>query len=415
MDNITHTVIGLIAGEALTRVIPASDPGLEPETRRGAFIAATIIGGNLPDADLLYSYRGASTDRLGYLLEHRGYTHTLVGCVVLALLLYGGIEAWLHRHHRIASRSDHWALLAVSLIGTGLHLGMDALNSYGIHPFWPFQNRWIYGDSVFIVEPLYWAAAAPLIFLLRSTVARLLLGVLLVAGAVASIATGLVPWIMCLSLIIFTGCLLGVGWRARERIAALASAAAFVAVTGIFVVAAHLAAARVEAMTAADFPAAHTIDHVLSPMPVDPLCWDVLVLQTVGDEYVSRRATLALAPALIRADRCARFSVGSPTRPPQTAPSRRDATAIRWREFSMHKGLLSTLAASHCDAAALLRFARAPFAIADGTGWSMGDLRLERGTRPGMSDIRLGEAASNPARCPWTPPWEPPRADLLGR
>ena len=41
------------------------------------------------------------------------------------------------------------------------------------------------------------AAAAPLIFLLRSTVARLLLGVLLVAGAVASIATGLVPWIMC--------------------------------------------------------------------------------------------------------------------------------------------------------------------------------------------------------------------------
>ena len=36
------------------------------------------------------------------------------------------------------------------MCGTLLHLGMDFLNSYGVHPFWPIQNRWVYGDSVFI-------------------------------------------------------------------------------------------------------------------------------------------------------------------------------------------------------------------------------------------------------------------------
>ena len=48
-----------------------------------------------------------------------------------------------------------------ALLGTLLHLSMDALNSYGVHLFWPFENRWFYGDSVFIVEPLYWPLQRP--------------------------------------------------------------------------------------------------------------------------------------------------------------------------------------------------------------------------------------------------------------
>lgn len=193
MDNLTHSLIGLIAGEALSRATPVSEHGLTPETRRGVFVAAMIIGGNLPDLDLLYSWRGPSSDKLGYLLEHRGYTHTIIGCLGLALLLYGGLEAWLYRRRLVASRIDHFALLAVALFGTGLHLGMDALNSYGIHPFWPVENRWIYGDSVFIIEPLFWAAATPLMFLLRFTIARLLLALVLLAAVVASMVSGMVP------------------------------------------------------------------------------------------------------------------------------------------------------------------------------------------------------------------------------
>lgn len=148
-------------------------------------------------------------------------------------------------------------------------------------------------------------------------------------------------------------------------------------------------------------------------MPMDPLCWDVLVLQTTGDRYISRHATLALAPALIPADRCGGFVIDGRTAVPQTAPAVRDATAIRWREFSMPKATLAALVASHCDAAALMRFARAPFAIRDEHDWLMGDLRFDRGPKPEFSSIRIGEDAPARRPCPWTPPWEPPRKDLL--
>ena len=131
--------------------------------------------------------------------------------------------------------------------------------------------------------------------------------------------------------------------------------------TGIFVVAAHLAAARVEAMTAADFPAAHTIDHrALTDARRTPCAGTFSCCKRWATSMCRVVQPWRSPPALIRADRCARFSVGSPTRPPQTAPSRRDATAIRWREFSMHKGLLSTLAASHCDARGAAAFRTGP-------------------------------------------------------
>jgi len=40
MDNLTHTLIGLIAGESVARTTSrAFNPGLAPEMRRGLFVA----------------------------------------------------------------------------------------------------------------------------------------------------------------------------------------------------------------------------------------------------------------------------------------------------------------------------------------------------------------------------------------
>ena len=41
----------------------------------------------------------------------------------------------------------------MSLLG---HLVLDSWNSYGVHPFYPFDMRWYYGDAMFIVEPWLW-------------------------------------------------------------------------------------------------------------------------------------------------------------------------------------------------------------------------------------------------------------------
>ena len=185
MDNLTHTLIGLIAGESVGRATRAREPGLAPDVRRGLFVAVAAIRRQSSHLDLLYSYRGVPHDtqaKLSYLLEHRGYTHTVLGCLVLTLLLYAGAEGWLRYRRLAVTRRDRFELLGMSMFGTFLHLGMDFLNSYGIHPFWPLDNRWFYGDSIFIVEPLYWAAAAPLIFTVRSKVVRVVVGLALLGG-----------------------------------------------------------------------------------------------------------------------------------------------------------------------------------------------------------------------------------------
>ncbi len=44
------------------------------------------------------------------------------------------------------SRGDRVAFAVMAVVGVLLHLGMDALNSYGVHPYWPLNNRWMYGD-----------------------------------------------------------------------------------------------------------------------------------------------------------------------------------------------------------------------------------------------------------------------------
>src|SRR5687768_16290962 len=94
MDNLTHSLIGLVAGELASRIASTRPSALTVDQRRVGFIAIAAIGGNLPDLDLLWSYQGLTADKLGYLLEHRGYTHTILGCLAVAVLLYAAAEIW---------------------------------------------------------------------------------------------------------------------------------------------------------------------------------------------------------------------------------------------------------------------------------------------------------------------------------
>ena len=90
-------------------------------------VTLATVGGNLPDIDLVLTYRGFVRDKLGYLLEHRGYTHTVLGCLVLATLMYAAAEGWARYRRLSMTRNDHLTLAAVAVLGTLLHLGMDAL------------------------------------------------------------------------------------------------------------------------------------------------------------------------------------------------------------------------------------------------------------------------------------------------
>ena len=145
MDNITHSLVGIALADVLTG-------GRSTKADRRLAVGAGVIAANLPDIDLAYS--GIAPQPLGFLLHHRGHTHTVFGLVVLALLLmlaYRLVPSI--RKLRGVDRIRLWSLIAVALAS---HLLLDSLNSYGVHPFHPFDSRWYYGDAVFIFEPSLW-------------------------------------------------------------------------------------------------------------------------------------------------------------------------------------------------------------------------------------------------------------------
>ncbi len=411
MDNLTHSLIGMVAGEAVARLTPASKGGLGVEARRGMLVTLATVGGNLPDLDLVLTYRGFVRDKLGYLLEHRGYTHTVLGCLVLATLMYLAAEGWARYRRLSMTRSDHLTLAAIAVLATLLHLGMDALNSYGVHPLWPFYNGWIYGDSVFIVEPLYWLAAAPLFFVAKSIAARAVVATAVLAGVAGSILMS-PGWMWLVLLALFTGGLLVVGGRYPAATSALASAIATVCVTALLVIAGRAAGRDINAVATRDFPDDRVIDHVLSPIPTNPFCWDVLLLETHGDRYIARHGMLSAAPGLVSAQSCSTKLVSKDTTAPMATVHTADSPDTVWfGEFSMPVSRLANLTANNCEAAALMQFVRAPFVVERKNGWVIGDLRFDRERGLGLAEIEV--SATHSGECPPTAPWLPPRGDLL--
>ncbi len=146
MDNITHSLVGIALADLLAG-------GRTKQSDRRIAVGAGVIAANLPDIDLAYS--GVAPQPLGFLLHHRGHTHTVIGLVVLALLLvltYRLVPSI--RKLGAVDRIRLWSLIAVALAS---HVLLDSLNSYGVHPFHPFDSRWFYGDAVFIFEPSLWS------------------------------------------------------------------------------------------------------------------------------------------------------------------------------------------------------------------------------------------------------------------
>lgn len=407
MDNLTHTLVGLAAGEAAARWTSARPGGISDGTRRTALLAVGMVGGNLPDADLLWSMQFATGDRLAYLVEHRGYTHTLVGCVALALLLFAGAMAVLRWRGQRIRPADATLLAVFSLVAVLLHLGMDALNEYGVHPFWPWNNRWYYGDTLFIVEPLCWLALAPLYSTLQTRGARVLIGTALGVGCVAVLAFhgfGLVWW----SLPVVTLLLLWIGSRLAPRAASLATIGLLLAVVAVFSVSHAAASRRMQMLAAAQFPAATVLDVVLSPAPTHPLCWDVILLQRERQDYVARLGQLSLASSAGQA--CSRNLGGAGTAPLRSM-NRPVASGMRWvGEYTMQIPALVRLAATNCDTRRQATFLRAPFAARSDKGWVIGDLRYDRETGPGFTELLVDPAPA--LQCGSVSPWTAPRRDL---
>jgi inner membrane protein len=410
MDNITHTLAGLLIGETISRVLPARASALAPARRRGMLLAIAAVASNLPDADLLYTM--AAGHKLAYLSQHRGYTHTVVGALVAVLLVLLALEGWSRWRRAVLTRVDQWTVLLTLGASLLVHLGLDFTNSYGVHPWWPFDDRWYYGDAVFIVEPLLWACAAPLLFLLRGRPARTGIGLVLIAALALSFGTRWVLPSSGIAVALLMAGLLVAGWRAPPKVGLGSAIAAWVAVTAVFASASGLAAQRLEGDFAARHPRARLLDHVLTPMPANPLCWDAIAVSMEDGRYELRRGVVAAAPGLVRASACPDRTLDDAT----TAPLRRSADdasdGMRWLdEYEVAAKEFASLTQAYCDAAVLMRFARTPWIAAQPGGWIVGDLRFDR--EPGLGFAEIALAASAHGCSTPMPPWAPPRGELL--
>jgi inner membrane protein len=407
MDNFTHTLIGTLVGETIARAAPADPGGLEAATRRNLIVALSALGSNLPDSDLLYSFFGA---KVNYLLHHRGHTHTIVGALILAAIVLTIVLWLLKRRGSVASMRDRLTLGAVLAFTPLLHIGMDFTNNYGVHPFWPLHNEWFYGDAVFIAEPLLWAACIPLAFVLRTRAARSIVALVVAAGLSLALLSGLVPWLPSAALIAVAIGMVAISWRGSPRTSLTAGVGLWIAVTATFIASSAVAARHADAISRQQFPQARLLDRILTPLPADPLCWEMILVQQEDERLLLRRGVLSLAPQWLPANACLRrVPLLSPTA--QVDPVGPSTAALDWGgQIGTDVGRLKALVANNCEVAAAMRFVRAPWLISVHGATVLGDLRYDREQELGFAEI---EVTDRPRCPPIVPPWGMPRADVL--
>jgi inner membrane protein len=288
---------------------------------------------------------------------------------------------------------------------------MDFSNNYGVHPFWPLYDGWMYGDAVFIIEPFFWATAVPpLFFTVRSLATRFILGLVLLMGIGLCWALPFIPFGIAMSITLLSAANMLVSWRSSSATRITVGVTASWAIAALFFAASHAAKSTIRSSPVV---AERSVDEIIAtPFPANPLCFSVLVIGTHGSDYSVIRATVATMPSWVPADGCPTDPNEHATAP--LAPVRAGSTpAIHYQgEFVAPRAELVRLAQNNCQAAAYLRFGRAPYWIVEITGDTiLGDLRFDRSPGLDFSDMRLPAGAP---QCPfWVPPWLPPRESLI--
>ncbi|MET0534403.1 MAG: hypothetical protein ABW171_09280, partial [Steroidobacter sp.] len=279
------------------------------------------------------------------------------------------------------------------------------------HPFWPLDNRWFYGDSIFIIEPLFWAACAPLAFLFRTTPARFIVWLVMVMAIGLVFFTGLVAIPIAAGYSLLVAAMLLVGWRTPPRVSLAAGITLWLGVTLMFVLVGHSAKSRIAEIAAQQFPDNKLLDRVVTPMPTNPWCWEIMLVQKEGDSAVIRRAMFAQSPSIFAADECLTRSLSMPLSAPLVDVPRENTPELKWYgQITSPLDQLRSVAKTNCEAAAALRFIRAPWLATVEDERVLGDLRYDREAELSFTEIAIDDSPNCPI---FVPRWTPPRNDLL--
>jgi inner membrane protein len=137
MDNLTHSVIGLMLSRAgLNHGIPKA--GL-----------MFVLAANAPDIDVVTAAGGVGL----YFEHHRGITHALISMPFVALLPVLVMRAFRQKVPWLRG----WL---VSLAAVTSHLALDSTNAYGMRLLLPFSDTWRGLDITSVVDVWIWVVLA---------------------------------------------------------------------------------------------------------------------------------------------------------------------------------------------------------------------------------------------------------------
>ncbi len=136
MDSITHIALGACMGEAFAG----------KKLGKKAMLWGALAQ-SAPDIDFVASFW---LDIPSGLLAHRGFTHSFLFCILLALLLALMAEKW-HRPHNI--KFARWLLFFGGVIF--IHVFIDAFNNYGVGWFEPFNHQRISFNAIYVADPFF--------------------------------------------------------------------------------------------------------------------------------------------------------------------------------------------------------------------------------------------------------------------
>jgi inner membrane protein len=141
MDNVTHTLVGLV----LARV------GFDRGGKHTPLML--MLAANAPDIDT-YNY---FTNFTNYIEVHRGYTHALPLLPLMALLPLLAVRAYTRTKPTLFE-------YAGCLVAVLSHLLLDWTNVYGVRLMLPFSSTWFHLDTANIVDPIIWLIMVVAVF-----------------------------------------------------------------------------------------------------------------------------------------------------------------------------------------------------------------------------------------------------------
>src|SRR5687768_12639149 len=102
MDNVSHTLFGMALGQG----IPARNA-----KARSAAVLGSAIASNLPDLDFVFRFF-VNDEKVGYLLHHRGYSHTVWMAIPL-----GFLAGWIAtKRYSLQGLRAHWRIYALGCL-----------------------------------------------------------------------------------------------------------------------------------------------------------------------------------------------------------------------------------------------------------------------------------------------------------